>query len=114
MDLNDGKISQVMHFIMSCVVRRLHFKEAARLIEQLPPHLRDPLLDLPAGPDRSITVFGILDGMIKGFSMTEPQAQMMLARFWTQLSSWLEPETFDDVRGTLFNEPKPLPMKKVA
>ena len=114
MDLNEGKISQVLHFIMSCIVRRLHYKDAARMIDQVPAHLRDPLLDLPAGPDRSITVFGILDGVIKGFGMTEPQAQMVLSRFWTTLGGWLEPETYDEVRGIVFNEPPKKEMKKVA
>jgi hypothetical protein len=91
-------------FILSCVIRRLHYREAARLIESVPPHLREQLLDLPAGPDRSITVFGILDALIRRYGMTEPQAQALLARFWSTLESWTEPEFYDEVRSTLYNE----------
>ncbi len=91
-------------FVLSCVIRRLHYRDAARLIERVPPHLREQLLDLPAGPDLSITVFGILDALIHRYGLTEPQAQSLLLRFWGTLESWTEPEMYDEVRSTLYNE----------
>lgn len=54
--LNEALIEPVTKFILSSLVQRLHYISAAHFIAQLPKMLQEDLLDLPAGPKRSINL----------------------------------------------------------
>jgi uncharacterized protein (DUF2267 family) len=97
-------MDQCSRFVLNCVVRRLHYRDAARLIEALPEPLREELLDLPAGPDVTITLYAIVSALIRRMELTEPQAQVALAKFWSWLGETVEPELQEQIRATLHGD----------
>ena len=81
---------EIAGFLLSHVVRRLHFASAADLVAQLPKRIQDRLLDLPAGPDRSISADKMIQGLTEKFSLNADLARATVKKFF---------ETFQDVIG---------------
>lgn len=64
--------------VLTGVVRRLPPHEAAGFVAQLPSMLHDRLLDLPAGPDRSITRESIETELAKRLDLDAPRVALVL------------------------------------
>lgn len=72
-------------FILSAMVRRFHYTAAVEFITQLPAELHLDLLDLPAGPDRTIDDAYLIAGVSSHLHTSPSEAQECLADFWATL-----------------------------
>ncbi|MBI3557498.1 MAG: CBS domain-containing protein [Deltaproteobacteria bacterium] len=99
--LSEETVPEVTKYILSALVRRLHYTGAAHLIAQLPHLMQDDLLDLPAGPDRSVTHATILAGLRAGFGFTEEQANLVFAKSCEALWELVDPKQLAHVRAQL-------------
>lgn len=86
--LDQAAVEKLTHFVLSTVVRRILPSEAKQLIEQLPGILKEDLLELRAGPDRSITEDVILKQMETHFGMETEEATAALSGFWAALKEF--------------------------
>jgi CBS domain-containing protein len=108
--------------VAGLVVRRLHFTSAANLIDHLPQSFRSPLLDLPAGPDRSITADRILDEIVKRFDVDRKEAKSLIGSLWDSLVSEqsvpsaadVAEELPDDIHGLLVELPEGTPRSEAG
>lgn len=71
--------------IAGLVIRRLHFSVASDLIAKLPTQLRSELLDLPAGPDLTITSEKILEEIASRFGIGKDRAEDYVQTMWNSL-----------------------------
>lgn len=72
-------------FILSALVRRFHYTAAVQFISQLPAEFHLDLLDLPAGPDRTIDEAYFIAGVSSHLRVSPNEAQECLADFWETL-----------------------------
>ena len=72
-------------FILSALVRRFHYTAAVQFITQLPAEFHLDLLDLPAGPDRTIDDAYFIAGVSSHLHTSPSEAQECLADFWDTL-----------------------------
>lgn len=117
--------SQALSFIEAVsglLVRRLHFTSAAHLISFLPTQLRSELLDLPAGPDRSITGENILKELATRFDIDQNEARRRLRALWQSFSrvapegaeAELAEEIPDDIRLLVVPLPEGVPQTELG
>ena len=99
--LNDDNTAGVTLYILGALVRRLHYTGAAHLIAQLPHLMQDDLLDLPAGPDRSVTHATILAGLRDEFKFTEDRAESVFTQTCQALWHLIDPAQLAHVRAQL-------------
>lgn len=101
--------------ILGLIVRRLHFTSAAHFIAHMPASLRNELMDLPAGPDHSITADAILKEVSSRFDLDRKSAGERLHQFWTALAlaihqpyemGHIDDELPEDIRGLFSGLPK--------
>jgi CBS domain-containing protein/uncharacterized protein (DUF2267 family) len=94
-------VPAVTTVVLGAIVRRLHFTGAAGLIAQLPQLLHDDLLDLPAGPDRTVTPEAILERLMMECRFDRERASQTLAHFFDALREVIDPRELDHVRAQL-------------
>ncbi len=99
--LSEDSVPGITKYILSALVRRLHYTGAAHLIAQLPHLLQDDLLDLPAGPDRSVTQITILAGLRREFGFTEDKANQVFHRACQALWEVVDAKQLAHVRAQL-------------
>jgi len=75
----------VAKFIMSALVRRFHYTAAVQFISQVPSEFHLDLLDLPAGPDRSIDEAYFMMGVAAHLHASAFEVQECLGDFWSTL-----------------------------
>lgn len=97
LELNEESSRRIIDFIFSEVVRRLHYSGAAHLISQLPQMLQDDLLQLPAGPDRSITAERLIVGLADRLGISEENARRYFPKFWRILNEKISSHEADHV-----------------
>lgn len=86
-DLNKKQTEEIVIYLLSCIVQRLHYTGGTHFISQLPKHLQEYLLDLPAGPNRSISLKTILQGVKLRTGFNTTSATTLLEIFWDTLTS---------------------------
>lgn len=72
--------------VLAMIVRRISYTLAARLIGLLPSQMQAALLDLPAGPDHTITADNMRKWLSSDFGMTSHGVDEQLKRLWDALS----------------------------
>jgi CBS domain-containing protein/uncharacterized protein (DUF2267 family) len=113
MGLDSNQAEIVSMTVLRDIVLRLPSRGAGQFLSQLPKILREDLLDLPAGPDRSIDAQKILHDLCDTLGLSVDRVGEILQGFWKGLSSFVksgEPKQVlhqlpPDVRG-LFVEMK--------
>ncbi len=85
LNLSNVKTRDLTFFILSSIVKRLHYTGGAHLISQLPKKLQIELLDLPAGPDRRIGERTIVQGTSIRTETSLKEARRLVAAFWSEL-----------------------------
>jgi CBS domain-containing protein/uncharacterized protein (DUF2267 family) len=83
LDKNIGE--QVATHLLHLLVRSLPYTQAVHFIAQLPKLIQEELLDLPAGPDRTITGQSMIRDLKKVFGFNEKQIEFVLHGFWNAL-----------------------------
>jgi uncharacterized protein (DUF2267 family) len=66
--------------VAGAIVRRVNASEAADLIAQLPNELKEPLLDLPAGPDTNITLETVQAELATRLGVEDERAAKLVPR----------------------------------
>jgi uncharacterized protein (DUF2267 family) len=99
--LTAEQAKQALMQVLGGLVRRTHFTRAARMIALLPEDLQEELLDLPAGPDESIQLSTLIDGLITRFSLSESDAQTVLIRICRALEETIPAEELGRVKDQL-------------
>ncbi len=94
-------IPQVTRFIIGSLAMRVTLTAAMHFIAQLPERIQEPLLNLPSGPDRSISCRMIVDELVDRFHFTEDFARMTLNRFILALANWMSPGQIDHLQCQL-------------
>ncbi|MEW6057278.1 MAG: CBS domain-containing protein [Bdellovibrionota bacterium] len=88
--LQESFVQPITKFLLHSIVERMHYSAAAKLISQLPANLQDELLDLPAGPNRSITSRFLLTELTKTYNFSEESARAVLQNFWHALETLVD------------------------
>lgn len=95
------KLVQITEFLLGALVRRLHYSGAWNLISHLPRGLQDDLLDLPAGPDSSITLVSIEQELATRFELEKNFAASLIPQFFSALTDLTDPRAMADIRALL-------------
>lgn len=87
--IDEARALSLTELVSGLVVRRIHFANAAALIDRLPARLQSELMDLPAGPDSSLTGPSFLKEIVRSFDVDANGAQRLLHAFWRTVESAL-------------------------
>jgi len=95
------QFQEIIKMILESLVRRLHYTGAMHLVNQLPVPLQDELRELPAGPDRSITLPSILLELQTRFGMASDRAHKVMTGICNALEQTLDYEQLRHVKAQL-------------
>lgn len=84
--IDDAYAEDSVLFLIGSIVRRLHYTGGAHMIAQLPKLMQEHLLDLPAGPDRSVSAHSLVQGLSIRTNKNLETCKEMLGDFWQALS----------------------------
>lgn len=76
-------------YVLGAIFRRISANEARQWAAQLPSLLREDLLTLKAGPDRSITHGEILKALESRFGLVPEDAKLILRRLWRAIIEFM-------------------------
>ena len=79
---------EVSFYILSTMVKRLPYTGAVQFISQLPKLLQEDLLGLRAGPDKSISVEMLIEGLKSRFGFSRARAVQVFEHFWEALTEF--------------------------
>lgn len=94
--------------LLKDVVKRLSFTEASHFITQIPNLLQEDLLNLPAGPDTSITADSITKNLCERFQVSRETAVILMRGFWAGLSEFLNERSLNHVMAQFPSDMKRL------
>lgn len=90
--------------VLCGLVRRLTPQEASDFVSQLPSMIHERLLELPAGPDRSITRETIESDLVKRLDIEPEYASRIVSDIGAALEQHVSSGQIDDVRSQLPKE----------
>jgi uncharacterized protein (DUF2267 family) len=96
-----GSALRALEIVAAGIVRRLPAREAKNLIDQLPSELAEPLLDLPARPDKSVTVETIQAELAAHFDLELEAAARLLRDVGVALRALVSRGELEDVLAQL-------------
>lgn len=88
------------------LVRRMTPAEASDFVAQLPTGIQDRLLELPAGPDRSITLDTLTRAMASRMNVDDERARLLVRQVAAVLPEFVSAGELDQVVSQLPNEMK--------
>jgi CBS domain-containing protein/uncharacterized protein (DUF2267 family) len=88
-ELRPNASNKLTRIFLEGMVKRLHYAEATRFISQLPKKWQEELLDLPAGPDRHVTLSNILNRAAVHLALTEGEAEEAVKKLCEALAELL-------------------------
>jgi len=100
-DISSDMIPEISYFLLGALFRRITYSSATHFTAQLPKQLQEALFELPAGPDRDITVHAVLDEMIFRFRFTEAYAWSVVRKFYRALAEVLGPGVTEHLKAEL-------------
>lgn len=103
-----------LEVVAGAIVRRVTPAEARDFIAQLPSELREPLLGLPAGPDKGLTLESVRAELAARLSIDEDQAAKLLPNVGLALRQLITPGEARDVWSQLPLELRQLLPDQVA
>lgn len=86
---------------LSFLLRRLTPDEAMDLVAQLPLKLAEELRDLPPGPDKSITLETMTEGLANEFGISPSEAEGIVSAIARTLDENVSPGQMEDIRSQL-------------
>lgn len=90
--------------VLCGLVRRLTPKEASNFVSQLPSLVHERLLELPAGPDKTVTRETIERDLVRRLDIEPDHASRLITEIGSSLESWISSGQIDDMRGQLPKE----------
>lgn len=86
---------------LSFLLRRLTPDEAMDLVAQLPLKLAEELRDLPPGPDKSITLETMTEGLANELGISPSEAEGIVSAIARTLDENVSPGQMEDIRSQL-------------
>jgi uncharacterized protein (DUF2267 family)/CBS domain-containing protein len=93
-----------LELVLGGVIRRITPQEAADLVAQLPSTLQDRLLDLPAGPDRTVTRSSIERDLAERLDLAADRAARLVVDVGAALEQAVSAGEIEDVLAQLPKE----------
>lgn len=87
--MSKKQTEEIVMYLLGIIIQRLHYTGGTHFISQLPKHIQEPLFDLPAGPNRSITEQTILQGVKLRSGLNRGESEVLIQNFWKTLKSVL-------------------------
>jgi uncharacterized protein (DUF2267 family) len=101
----DGDASlTALQTVAEAIVRRVTPTEANDFISQLPSALHEPLLDLPAGPDRNVTLESVRSSLAARLSLDAAEVASLIPRIGAAIGQLVSPGESRDVLAQLPDE----------
>ncbi|HVJ20814.1 MAG TPA: CBS domain-containing protein [Polyangiaceae bacterium] len=94
--------------VATAVMRRISPAEASDFAAQLPSRLRERLLELPAGPDRAVTLSAIEAELARRLDLDGTTAADLVKRIGSVVGTFVSEGEVDNVRAQLPRELKSL------
>ncbi|MDZ4677778.1 MAG: CBS domain-containing protein [Oligoflexia bacterium] len=91
----------VTSLILSSIVRRLSFTDAAHFISQLPQKLHDDLYDLPAGPDRHVSAKHLISDVCTYLGVSKSEGHEVTEACCAGMANHLDPHELEKVKSQL-------------
>lgn len=101
---NKEQAATALDVVLCGIVRRLTPQEASDFISQLPSLLHDRLLELPAGPDKSVTRASIEEALVKRLDIEPDYASRIVSDIGAALEQAVSSGQIDNVRSQLPKE----------
>jgi CBS domain-containing protein/uncharacterized protein (DUF2267 family) len=100
--LDDRERAMVAFEVLaSGIVRRLTAAEAGAFAAQLPAMLRERLLDLPAGPDRTVSLASLEEEMARKLGTRADEASSLVRRIASAMSQLISEGEVDHLKRAL-------------
>ena len=99
--LNPKQFNEMITLTLEALVKRLHHTGAMHLISQLPVSLQNKLLEIPAGPDRKITVSKVLFDLQTRFGMSSEIALQVMTGICNALDKIINDKELHHVKAQL-------------
>lgn len=107
-DLKEGEIEALARIVLHALARRVHHTAAVHLAMRLPQALREEILDLAPGPDRTVTSARILSEISRVFELDEAMSYAVLCRVCLAIEEWLSPGEAEHFKAQLPQDLKAL------
>lgn len=88
--LGEELVPQLSFIVLGSIVRRIPYTGAAHLIAQLPLKMHDELLQLSAGPDRTVTADTMIADVSTQLNLDRDQARSVIADTLGAISRMIE------------------------
>jgi uncharacterized protein (DUF2267 family) len=95
---------KIATLVLGSLVRRMHYSGAAQLIAMLPEAFHDELLDLPAGPDETITTEMLSGEIERQMGYNRAKSLAAVSGFGSALREWSGKTEFDTIVAQLPEE----------
>lgn len=104
MELEEELIPEATAIILGLVFQRIPYSGVVHFISQLPRLLHHPLLDVPSGPNREITVSQVINELMSRFQVSEVDAELILRRFFVALDQLIDSGQMNHLKAQLPKE----------
>jgi uncharacterized protein (DUF2267 family) len=84
-----NKIHDATEAVLGAFLRRIPWGAASHLIAQLPRTLQEEMYQLPAGPDRSITVETLVSNFSRMLSVTDAESDRLVRKYIHALADYV-------------------------
>jgi CBS domain-containing protein/uncharacterized protein (DUF2267 family) len=101
LEFTRDELEQLSGLILGVLVQRLHHTGAVQLIGQLPSSLQPALLNLPSGPDETMTSDRLMRDVRHLFNIDDPTAYAVLIRFCAGLEEWCDSKVLNHIKAQL-------------
>jgi CBS domain-containing protein/uncharacterized protein (DUF2267 family) len=105
---------KAVRLVLESLVRRLHHTAAMHLIALLPEGLQDQLIEIPSGPDRTVTMTLILRDLEEMLEIDSNTACLTLTNICSALEEMLDFEELGHIKAQLPDELRALFRRKQA
>lgn len=92
---------QAYEIVLGALARRLSPAEAADMLSQVPSEVRERLLDLPAGPDRTIARDSIVSEVARELGLDRRRAYDVVEKIGSTISIMISPGQIRQIRNQL-------------
>lgn len=78
-------VERMAYFLFKEILQKVPSTNAAHFISQLPSLLQEDMLNIPAGPNRSLKAREVVEDMSTGFRLEKKEVPSLIRKFWAGL-----------------------------
>jgi CBS domain-containing protein/uncharacterized protein (DUF2267 family) len=95
------KVADISNIILTAILRRVPWSVATHFMSQLPQTLQKMLHEIPAGPDRTITIESTLPKLSRLLQLTDSESDRVFHRYIHALSHYVAPDSLAQLGSQL-------------